>query len=617
MRVLINGKPSGATSANLADVLKTIPADQIKSIEVVTSPSAKYDAEGSAGIINIITKQKNVSGISGSVSGGVGTRQNNLNANINYNKNRFSLSANIGANNGWPQESGYESRQLFDSTTNNSLQTTTGTSEVKRSGIMASVTAGYDFNTFNSLNTTFRYNKGGFEGKGSNESKFTDYLNPQNSTLYTGRNSSKNAFGGFDWNLDYSHKFNTEGHELTFSSQWSHSTVETNYENLYSDFYTDQKADNDGKNNEYTLQLDYTLPVTEKLKIEAGGKTIIRRISSDFKNYIPDANDAFALDPISSNLYKYNQDVAAGYTVGTLTLPKGFTVMAGARFENTSIKGNPTNALQTDLEPFKIDYETFIPSFTLQKALTESSSLKLTYSKRITRPSLTFLNPFINKQNIQAQTQGNPNLDPEISQTVELGYSAFSQKRVINISAYYKYTSDLIEGIATPLTGSESGTITNYQNIGSNKSFGMSFFGSYNPFEMLTLRGNFNAFTYKPDPAGIYSLEQSQNGTFVQYSAFVSGTLAFKNGISAEAFMIQNSNKKTLQGETPAFNLMVFGVKKQFWNKTASLGINMVSPFKKDLEFRQNSSGQGFSQSSVFHFPIRSFGITFSYNFGR
>src|SRR6195952_2728391 len=105
VRVLINGKPSGATSASLSDVLKTIPADQIKSIEVVTSPSAKYDAEGSAGNINIITKQKNMSGISGTISGGFGTRQNNGNANLNYNKNRFSLSINAGGNFTWPQTS--------------------------------------------------------------------------------------------------------------------------------------------------------------------------------------------------------------------------------------------------------------------------------------------------------------------------------------------------------------------------------------------------------------------------------------------------------------------------------------------------------------------------------
>jgi len=185
----------------------------------------------------------------------------------------------------------------------------------------------------------------------------------------------------------------------------------------------------------------------------------------------------------------------------------------------------------------------------------------------------------------------------------------------LNISAYYKYTSDLIEGIATPLSG-ETGTITNYQNIGNNKSFGMSFFGSVNPFKALSIRGNFNAFTYKPDPTGIYNLEQSTNGTSIQYSAFISGTLQLNKNISAEAFVIQNSSKKTLQGTNPAFNLMVFGVKKQFWNKAASLGLNIVSPFKENLEFKQNLTGQGFAQSSTFKFPIRSFGLTFSYNFG-
>ena len=615
VRVLINGKPSGATSANLSDVLKTIPADQIKNVEVVTSPSAKYDAEGSAGIINIITKQKNVSGVSGSVSGGIGTRQNNLNANINYNKNRFSLSANVGFNNGWPQESASESNQKLDNSTANSLQISKGTNEVQRKGIVASVTAGYDFNNFDSFSTTFRYNEGGFERNGTSDNQFTDYLNSANNLIYTGQSSAKNSFGGFDWNANYTHKFTKAGHELTLSSQWSHSLVETNYQNIYSDFYTNQKANNDGINNEYTLQLDYTLPVTEKFKLETGGKTIIRRIASDFQNYVPDAQNAFVLDPISSNLYNYDQDVASLYSVGTLTLPKGFTVMAGARFENTAIKGDPTNALQTDLSPFKIDYGTFIPSFTLQKALSQSSSLKLTYSKRISRPSLTYLNPFINKSNISAQTKGNPNLDPEVSQTIEFGYSTFSQKRSLNISAYYKYTSDLIEGIATPLTG-EVGTITNYQNIGNNKSFGMSFFGSVNPFKALSIRGNFNAFTYKPDPTGIYNLEQSTNGTSIQYSAFISGTLQLNKNISAEAFVIQNSSKKTLQGTNPAFNLMVFGVKKQFWNKAASLGLNIVSPFKENLEFKQNLTGQGFAQSSTFKFPIRSFGLTFSYNFG-
>jgi outer membrane receptor protein involved in Fe transport len=616
VRILINGKPTGATSANVADVLKTIPADQIKNIEVVTSPSAKYDAEGSAGIINIITKQKSVAGISGSVSGGVGTRQNNFNANINYNKDKFSLTANVGGNNGWPQTSRYTSSQAFNEGTTNTLQVSDGSTKVKRYGINGSITAGYEIDTLNSIRSTFRVNEGGFSGDGNTQNIFTDYLAQDNSTAYTGITSSKNVFSGFDWNVDYTHKFKQEGHTLMFSSQWSHSKVNTEYVNDYSAFYTDQKANNDGKNNEYTLQLDYTLPVTQKFKLEAGGKTIFRRISSDFTNYIPDTNGSFVLDPVNSNLYEYNQDVMAGYGVGTLTLPKGYTIMAGARLEHTAIKGDPTNAFQSELQSFENNYETFIPSFTIQKSLTDLASLKLSYTKRITRPSLNFLNPFINRSNIQSQTQGNPNLAPETSQTVELGYSYFSQKGGINVSTYYKYTSGLIEGIASPLEG-ETGTITNYQNIGNNKSFGMSLFGSVNPFKILALRANFNGYTYNPSPSGDYNFTQSQTGTYFQYSAFVSGTLTFQNGLVAEAFAIQNSSRRTLQGTNPAFNLMVFGVKKQFWDKKASLGLNIVSPFKKSLEFRQQTTGAGFSQSSLFSIPLRSFGLTFSYSFGK
>jgi hypothetical protein len=176
VKVLINGKPSGAAAASVSDLLKTIPADQIKSVEVITSPSAKYDAEGSGGIINIITKTKSTSGVSGSVSGGVGTRQNNGNANFNYNRNRFTLSANFGGNSTWPQTTHTD----VDQTAKSAATATTpaidvhninqNASEMKRHGLMGSVTAGYEFNAFNSLNSTIRLNDGKFDftGNGTN-----------------------------------------------------------------------------------------------------------------------------------------------------------------------------------------------------------------------------------------------------------------------------------------------------------------------------------------------------------------------------------------------------------------------------------------------------------------
>jgi len=625
VKVLINGKPSGAMSASLSDVLKTIPADQIKSIEVITSPSAKYDAEGSAGILNIITKQKNVSGVSGSVSGGIGTRQNNGNFNLNYNKNRLSVTANIGGNLTWPQTSITNFNQNFQTDSSpgvkavHSAQGYTRNSTIKRYGSISSVTASYDFNDFNNISSTFRYNRGGFDVNGPQTNYTINYLDPTQNQNYTNSTVQHNLFDGFDWSADYTHKFHKEGHELDFSVQWSHSIVNTNYENVYTpQDLPNQRSINDGTNNEYTIQADYTLPISSLLKFEAGGKTIIRRLSSDYDVYLPDFT---TLDPANTNTYDYNQNVYAGYSVFTFTLPKNYSILAGARFENTDITGDPSNAEQA-LSPFSNSYPLFIPSFTIQKQVGTSQTWKLSYSKRITRPSLTLLNPFVNKANIQNQTEGNPELSPEISQTVELNYNTFIKSSVINVSIYYKHIANLIESIADSTSEvvngqTVKGTITDNRNIGSNNSLGASFYGSINPIKILTIRGSANAYTYNPDPTGLYISQQTSNGVYVQYNVFAMAELDLPHDIVGQVFTIDNSPRRTIQGVSPTFSLLGFGVRKQFDDKKASLGLNVLQPFNKYKYFDQNISSPGFTQTSSTAFPFRSIGLTFSYSFGK
>ena len=454
VRVLINGKPSGSTSASLSDLLKAIPADQIKSIEVITSPSAKYDAEGTAGIINIVTKQSNISGFSGSVSGGVGTRQNNGNANINYRKNRLSVSANIGGNFTWPQTSITQFTQDFHpSDTVHTYQQSNGTSRVKRYSLLSSATVNYDFNKYNSITSTFRLTQGTFNTVSNSTTNKTDYFNAANDNTYSTNSMGHNSFGGFDWNIDYTHKFKKEGEQLDFSSQWSHSSIVTDFTTDYTSTFTNLQNNIDAIGNEYTFQLDYTLPISKVVKLETGAKTILRKINSTSNVFDYDYNQQiFVYDPLNSDLYNYDQNVYAGYGVLTFTLNHGYTILAGLRDENTDIHGDPTSLGQLDLAPVVQNYNTVVPSLTLQKALSSTQTLKLTYSKRITRPSLQSLNPFVNKSNILGQTVGNPDLDPEISQTVELNYNTFIKSSVINLSTYYKHTTGLIENIATPIT---------------------------------------------------------------------------------------------------------------------------------------------------------------------
>lgn len=633
VRVLINGKPSGATSASLSDVLKTIPADQIKSIEVITSPSAKYDAEGSAGIINIITKQKNMTGISGSVSGGIGTRQNNGNVNLNYNKNRFSLSLNAGGNLTWPQTSLTTFNNEVTRDTSHFANGSSGSTYLKRHGGIGNVSANYDFNAFNSLHTNIRLNQGGFDPNTNTQNNYTDFNNAANDAAYSSNSFGHNTFGGFDWNLDYTHKFKKEGEELDISTQWSHSKIVQDYTNTYNataatqakadSILNSQQLDNlgnniVGQNNEYTLQVDYTNPINKVLKLEVGGKEIIRKLSSNsdiFSPVTPHSTD-LVFDSNNSSVYDYNQYVTAGYAVFTITLPKGFTLMPGVREEYTSINGAANSLGEGNLPPVNQGYNTFIPSFTIQKQLTPTQTIKLAYSKRITRPSLQFLNPYVNQTNKKAETEGNPNLSPEVSQTVEFDYTTFIKSSVISASVYYRHTANVIEQIVVP-DPTIQGTLSTYENATLNNSIGGSVFGSFNPIKIITLRANLNLYTYHPTPYPLYQQFFSQTGTYIQYNGFASAELDLSSGFIAQVFAFGSAPRHTIQGTSPAFSILGAGVRKQFMKKKASIGINTLEPFNEYKNFNTHTVSPGLVQTSTFAFPFRSVGLTFQYSFGK
>ncbi|MDN3551644.1 TonB-dependent receptor domain-containing protein [Mucilaginibacter aquaedulcis] len=620
VRILINGKPSGALVTNAADVLKSMPSDQIKNIEVITSPSAKYDAEGSAGIINIVTKKKEVSGVSGSVSAGIGTRQNNESGNISFNKNKLSLTANFGYNTGWPQTTytAFSSQNTELGTSSSS----SGQNTSNRHFTNGSASLGYDFDNNNTLSSSFSMRGGAFKNNGSSTNSNTSA--EEGTVDYTALTSNEFKISNFDWNTDFTHKFKKEGEELSFAVQWTHGTSDINYLSEYTAFTQNQQATNNGINNEYTFQADYVLPISKVFKLETGAKSILRRITSEYDFFNPDASGAYVFNPATSNSYNYDQDVYSGYGLVTATLKNGFTIQAGARLESTKINGNSGNT-SVGLSPFNNTYTNFIPSFVISKALTPTQTLKLSYSKRIQRPSLQFLNPFRNTSNPLNQTQGNPELSPEVTQTVELNYSTFIKSSTINASVYYRKTDDIIESYVStvPFTTVDNEgnmvtrdvSLTNYLNVGNNNSIGATLFGSTELFKILTIRGNINAFTYKPQI--ISTLQQGSQSTYIQYNAFVSGTVKLNKTLSAETFLIQNSARRTFQGTNPSFNLWVIGLKQDVWQKRGTIGLNITQPFKDYKDFTSNINSGPLTQSNRFSVPFRSFGVSFAYNFGK
>lgn len=612
LRILINGKPSGMFSTNVADALKMIPADQIKSVEVITNPSAKYDGEGSGGIINIITKKKNAEGTSGSINTAVGTRQNNLFLNLGVHHGRFGLNGGGGSFWGWP---GTGTNSLLRTNYENNLTNTTseiGTNRTSRLGYFGNIGADYDFNAFNSVSSTFRANGFGMDRSSNTDVAINDLIHNVQSN-YSRVNTSNALRGGFDWNTDFKRTFKKKDQELDFAFQWSNNKSFT--DNIFMTennplYALNQKSKNNGINNEYTLQTDYTQPLSDKTKLELGAKTVFRVINSDlnYYNYSEDAKE-YLPDVTRTNLFRYNQDVTAGYASLTAGLNKTINLITGARWENTYISGKFVDGVYP---AFSNSYSNLLPNIAISKTLPKFRTLKLGYSKRIQRPSLQFINPFEDVTDSRTSTKGNPSLRPELTDQLELALTTFLKGSMVNLSLYAKQTHDIIESFTTIATDGKS--TTTFQNAGVNYSYGVNAFSSVNVTKKWTLRGNINLGTYNTKS----DLTKTNFSAGLQYNAFLMSSFDFKkNGLKADLFGIFNSPRRSLQGTNPSFSMYSIGLKKDILNKKGTIGFNTVTPFTKYRAFKSNIEGDNFKQVSNFQVPFASFGINFSYQWGK
>ncbi|RMG83168.1 MAG: TonB-dependent receptor [Bacteroidetes bacterium] len=616
VRILINGKPSGMFSSNVGDALKSIPAEQIKSVEVITNPSAKYDGEGSAGIVNIITKKKTIEGFTGSVNASAGTRNNSLVLNLSGAKGRFGINGNASAYYYTPND-GTLDFDRFDTLSTGQINhlMQDGTSQVSRLGFNASVGAFYDFNAYSSINTSFRIN--GFKMNNDGNTHVEDF-NALTDTrqIFDRKSQNDRTMYGFDWNTDFTKKFDDSKRELVLAVQLSGNVdnrIGDNFQSGNFDFLTvNDKANNDGTNLETTLQADYTHPFSDQITLEIGGKTVLRDLQSDYRFDTLDlASNFFVQDFSRSDLFDYNQNVYAGYASFNIQLRENLGLIIGGRYERTEIEGKFASDQQT---PFTNQYDNFLPSITLSRSFKNYSSVKLSYSKRIQRPSLFYINPYTDQIDRTTRTQGNPLLAPEISRQVELNYNAFVKGVVLNASLYYKRTDDIIEAfnLGVIQEGNERYTKTTNLNIGYNNAVGMNFFTSATIKKIWTIRGNINVSTY-----ATRSDSTNLKNDGIVYNAFVNSNLKLKHGIQVDFFALLNSPRRTIQGTNPSFSMYVFGVKKELFDKRGSIGISMVEPFNKYKSFDSKTEGNGFKTTSNYSIPFRSFGLSFSYRFGK
>jgi outer membrane receptor protein involved in Fe transport len=615
VQILINGKPSTMFASNPGDALQAIPADDIKSVEVITTPSAKYDGEGTAGIINIITKKSKPEGFTGNVNASAGNRSNRAVVSINAGRGRFGFNTSMSAYYSPIREGSFDFYREDIINNQSRILQEEGPNNSDRLGFFSTASAFYDFNAFNALSSSFRLR--GFNSNRDNElnGSFDD---PQNgiSQQYQRINENDNLFSGYEWSLDYVKKFEkNKEQELSVSYKIDGNIQNQDLSVIQGDIIGDDttlfqndRNQNDGDNRENTIQIDYVHPINRNIKLEVGAKTILRDVVSDF-NYdtLNRVDNTYITDMTRTDVFNYDQDVTSSYISSRMKFGEKYGVIAGVRYEHTDISGD----FDIEENAFKNSYDNWLPSVTVSRKLGKTTTVKASYSRRIQRPSLRVINPYVQFNNNRSISFGNPTLDPELTDQYEISYGTFVKAFSINAAFFYRNTTGIIESFVNVDT--EGIASTTYKNIGQNESYGVNFFSSVNLFKTVTIRGGLNVFTY--DAEGIVNGQQLSRDAIV-WNGNVNTTLKLKKDWTIDVFGFYRAPRQTLQGTNPSFSLMTMGIKKQI-NKKLGIGIRIVEPFFENKNFGGELSGENFTQRTDTAVPFRSFGFNLSYKFGK
>ncbi len=613
VRVFINGKPSTMFDNNLSEALQAIPANQIKSIEVITSPGAQYDAQGTGGIINIILKDNKAQGISGSVALSTGTRLENGSANIHAKKGKIDLSASLSGN---AQLKG-TTLSTLNRTRDTAQLLQNGTGTLEKNGYRGQLGMEWAISKKDNLSANLSYNSFGNDNTGvTNQSQL--YPAADTNTVRNSYNTFR--YNTLDFNLNYLRKFAREGQELSISLQSSNGDGTTYYRQnqRYSDssnLFSGALGNNHLSDRETYLILDYAQPIKKDVILNVGAKVTDSRITSNSDHSILDPfSGIYAFDSSQNNTFNFNRDVYAGYASVTFPFYKGFTSKLGVRDEYTAID---IPGLQGATVP---SYNSFIPSIVISKKLTKNQNIKFSYTKRIQRAGYRELNPFIDATDPTSLLQGNPYLKPERSDVFEVTYNRFFEKgNSILITAFSRNTRDdeqtyLYDTTITvgKTTYTNVAVITN-ENAGHQHLTGFNISGNLVLSNKLEIRGNANVF----DKYIISELVAGTTINSINYRINANATYQFTKTLLGEFFGNFNSQRTEIQGKFPSFTSYSFALRQMLWKKKGSVAFTTTNPFNRYTNQATDVTGQNFTVTSNRKIPYQSFGLSFSYKFGK
>jgi outer membrane receptor protein involved in Fe transport len=614
VKFLVNGKQSGLIGNDPTNSLQQISANSIDRIEVIDNPSAKYDPDGESGIINIIMKKTEESGYNGSLTLNAGTGDKyNPSLNFNYKNKNFNVF-------------GSYSYRLFNMTgSGNSLRTNTfgadpfyfdqsQTMHMKMLGNMANFGFDYLMDKNNTLSLSGTYNN---RDRSSNQTILFNNINSVGNLTqqYTRNNNESHNGTALEVDLSYDHKFDKPKQNfsasLSFSSNTDDETLNSNQHNYlpYLNKYL-QNTYTNGKFTLGTLQMDYTHPLTDDKssdsRIEIGYKGTLRNTSSDFTSETFDSTqNMFTPDNGLANNFKYNEQIHSLYGL-YMNNYKDFKYQFGLRLEEALT----TSDLITNNSTYKNNYFSFFPSVYFSQKIGMTNEVQLNYSRRINRPNLNMLNPFIDYADPYNLRQGNPYLQPEYVNSFQLGYTKYLTFATLTSTAFYKLTNDMMSRITT--ADSSGSTMTTYSNLNSAKSYGIEFTANGHPFKWWSFNADatyFRMIINSTDPNAVASNDN------YSYTAKLTNNFSIAKLFDMQIAYNYQGPSINVQGRTDPIQSFDVAIKKDILNGKGSIGFR-VSDLFNQIKYTSETSGIGFLQDQTRIRSSRNAFLTFSYRFG-
>lgn len=605
--VLIDGKPSTLYGNDVATVLQSFPSELIEKVEVITTPSAKYEGDGVSGVIDIITKKSKITGVSGNVRGTLGSdNNNNLSGYLNIKRGKWSYNAS--GNAGRVYHSYKRSMQrdnlLGDAPTilhQNGLGNNQSTNYFGRAGIA------FDPNDKNSFTVGINYSNNAHRNYSLNDNETVTLLDSLINS-FSRLSLSNSGSHNLSTNFDYKHTFK-EKHILTFNGNYSsgandgHSDFEQK-----SDWVNFQLLQNNlrkGNNNSIFLNLDYQWPISQNSTLETGIRTRQgeSKSTNSFFNFDPETG-AYEFNEKASNDFGYKDALYTGFVTFTQK-SDNWGIRGGLRVTNVTQDINQISANQA----FSVNFTTLVPSLALTRKLTEEKQVKLNYSRRAQRPNAGQLNPFTDISDPRNIRTGNPNLKPEFIHKAELGYSHYSDHGGWGPSLFVDYSNNAITQVRS--IDEEGISYTQFDNVGREAAYG--FETDYSTKIGERIKVNASGRIFRTEVVSPLANIDNKNWS---YSGNVNAFFDLPFKMRASTFLNYEGPRSVAQGTRRGVFVANIGLRRDLLNRKATISANLQDIFLSRI-YGSNLSTKTYIQSSKWQRTNRFLGVTFMYRFGK